>query len=127
MLGKRGDKFPGANLKSIYDGLRAWQDETGNSPEESGVRFFGQLIASGFWEDTEEMRRTLTCPGANVPLVENMPSFADLEAITGDHSAYAGRDNANHPLPRFPTSGEEPLIACDNAHGMNHAGVLNVL
>ncbi len=116
-----------ANLTQIYDGLRAMKSEQNREPKESGVRFFAELISSGMWEDTEETRRVLTCPGKNVPPVAAMPSFADLSAVSGADSTYAGRDNVGHPLERFPTSGSEPLIACDNSHGMNHDGVMNVL
>ena len=116
-----------ANLTDIYNGLRTMKTEQGIEPKGSGVRFFAEVIASGTWEDTEDTRRVLTCPGKNVTPVTSMPSFADLAAVTGDHSRYAGRDNVNHPLERFPMRGTEPLIACDNEQGMNHDGVMNVL
>jgi hypothetical protein len=55
--------------------------------------------------------------------------YADLASLTAASSAYAGRDNAQAPLGDFPAGGDalEPLVACDDALGMNHAGVLNVL
>ncbi|MEM7305513.1 MAG: H-X9-DG-CTERM domain-containing protein [Planctomycetota bacterium] len=114
------------NLREIYNGMRAMKAESGWQPTHGGVGFFGELISSGFWPDTPENRAKLSCPGKNVPAAEPL-SFADLDALTGAHSAYAGRDLAAFPLERFPTRGTEPLISCDNAHGMNHDGVMNVL
>ena len=116
-----------ARLKNIYDGLRALKDEQGVTPSAPGVDFFAVLIAEGQWEDVPEARALLSCPGPGVPAIDFSSSFADLGSVTGEHSAYAGRDTANHPLAAFPTRGTEPLIACDNAAGMNHDGVMNVL
>ena len=114
------------NLGEIYRGLRALADQQDWQPSEGGVAFFGALIRTGFWSDDPENRARLTCPGSGVP-AGDPPSFAGDEPLTGAHSAYAGRDLAAFPLERFPTRGDEPLMACDNAAGMNHAGVMNVL
>lgn len=116
-----------ARLKNIYDAMRAMKDEQKVVPSAPGVGFFAQLISEGQWEDIPETRALLSCPGVNVPAIDFSTSFADLDALTGTHSAYAGRDTVNHPLAAFPTRGTEPLMACDNAAGMNHDGVMNVL
>jgi len=47
--------------------------------------------------------------------------------LTGAHTSYAVRDFAAFPLDQFPTGGREPILACGNAHGMNHADAVNVL
>jgi hypothetical protein len=55
--------------------------------------------------------------------------YRQVAALTGADSAYAARDTAAFPLAKFPSGGPEiePLVACDNARGMNHAGCMNVL
>ena len=96
------------NLRAIYAGLRDYRLEKDTVPAGSGRDFFLELITSGLWEDTEENRARLTCPAS------------------GD---YAGRDTKTHPLAKFPSGGDEleTLIACDNANGLNHDGVMNLL
>lgn len=115
-----------ARLRDIHQALVALTVERAWQPSHSGVGFFAELVASGFWPDTEASRARLTCPGAGAPPV-SAKSFADLAALGDEDSGYAGRDLAAFPLARFPTGGKEILMACDNAHGMNHAGVMNAL
>ena len=113
-------------LREAYQAMVAMETESGWQPTRSGVGFFAEIISSGFWPDDDDRRSVLTCPGSNVPPGPPM-SFADIEAVTGAHSSYAGRNLFSHPLSRFPTSGSEVLMACDNSAGMNHDGVMNVL
>jgi prepilin-type processing-associated H-X9-DG protein len=115
-----------ARLREIYQALLALNASSAWQPSASGVAFFGELVASGHWPDNPESRARLTCPGPRAEPA-SARSFADLAALGDADSGYAGRDLAAFPLPRFPTSGQEILMACDNAHGMNHAGVMNAL
>lgn len=118
-----------ANLRAIYDGLLEYDRRFGRPPEESGVAFFAALVARRIWEDAPAARARLTCPGKGARPVPAGTDYARLSALTGESSAYAGRDVARAPLGAFPAGGKdlEPLVACDGALGMNHAGVLNVL
>lgn len=115
-----------ARLREIHQALADLARERGWQPTGSGVAFFAELVASGFWPDTAESRARLSCPGVHA-LPPGARSFADLAALGEEDSAYAGRDLAAFPLARFPTSGQEILMACDNAQGMNHDGVMNAL
>lgn len=117
------------NLRAIYAGLMEGHARDGGVPEGAGIAFFGSLIADGTWGDTPANRALLTCPG---PRAEAVPSGLDFHApaaLPPAASAYAGRDTARFPLTKFPSGGPElePLIACDNAHGLNHEGCMNVL
>ena len=121
-----------ANLRAIYDGLLSYVEENGRPPEGSGVAFFAELVASGHWPNDEEHARRLTCPG--VALSElglaGKPAnewFASLDGLDGTSSGYAGRDQAGWPVATLPSTRTEPLVACDNATGANHADVTNVL
>lgn len=117
------------NLLAMYDGLRQLAERSGGPPPGSGVAFFGELVASGVWENARSTLRKLTCPGPNAAPMPEDANFKDLGSLTSRSSAYAGRDSRNHPLAKFPSGGAEiqALVACDNARGMNHAGALNVL
>ena len=117
------------NLRAIYAGLITYRERTGHAPEESGVAFLGALIASGVWEDTPENRARLTCPGPGAAAVREDVDYKTLAGLTGADSAYAARDTKAFPLAKFPSGGVElePLVACDNARGPNHAGSMNVL
>jgi prepilin-type processing-associated H-X9-DG protein len=121
-----------ANLRAIYAGLLVYIEAHGHPPEASGVRFLAELIESGTWPNDEEHARKLTCPGvpiADLALAGRRASewFADPGALDGSSSAYAGRDQARSRLTVLPADRVEPLVACDNAHGANHADVTNVL
>ena len=94
------------NMRAIHEGLLHYLEVHGALPEATGSEFLPALIEGGTWTDTAENRERLTCPGAG---------------------SYAVRDFAAYPLPRFPTGGGEPILACDNATGLNHPGVMNIL
>ena len=121
------------NLQSIYEGLMLYNTKHGKAPRETGVRFFAQLISHKVWENSEQNAKSLTCPGIDIGAlelgaIENSEDwFSDLDAIDGSYSAYAGRDCKNHPLRKFPGSGKEAIICCDNDGGMCHRTTTNVL
>ena len=117
------------NLRSIYAGLIALDAELGHPPEARGVAFFAALVASGTWAADAEHLERLSCPGPGAHPVLPGTDFADTASLTGASSAYAGRDAVECPLDKFPAGGpdNQALIACDNAIGMNHDGVMNVL
>jgi len=114
------------NLRTIYAGLVAYQAAHGHPPAGSGAAFvleLGTTAGGGLARDV------LTCPG---PGAEAMPAGLDLanaSAFPPGATAYAGRDLARFPLSRFPSGGTElePIACCDNARGLNHDGVMNVL
>lgn len=117
------------NLQAIYEGLETLHPG-GQAPTEGGVALFASLITSGTWENTAENARKLTCPGsARTPTGRETgePTTWFAAEVDGSCSGYAGRDLAAHPLPRFPTSGTQILMACDNAGGSNHEGLTNAL
>ena len=101
------------HLRAIHAALLEYQKREGHLPPQSGAAFLGALIASGALADTSENRAALTCPGRE----------------SGSASAYAARDMQTFPLTKYPSGGPEleTIAACDNAHGMNHAGCMNVL
>ena len=113
----------------IYEGLVKFNAREKPGPSESGVRFLGALIASGVLEDTPANRVLLTCPGPGAAPVAANVDYKALHELTGADSAYAARDHVKFPLPKFPSGGPEiePLVACDNEHGLNHKGCMNVL
>jgi len=117
------------HLRHLYQALLAERQRTGALPAGSGVALFGGLIASGDLADTPENRRWLTCPGPGAEPVGAHTDYRDPATLDAGSSAYAGRDQVRHPLLKFPAGGSElePLIACDNAHGLNHAGAMNLL
>ena len=115
------------NQLAIYEGLIAYEAKHGKVPDGAGPAFLAALIADGIWEDTPENRARLTCPGPGAHAVPGNVDLRNPDSLTGEHSAYAVRDFRNHPLDKFPTGGDEPILACDNAHGMNHEDAVNVL
>jgi hypothetical protein len=116
-----------SNLRRIHAALVRMAVHEQHPPSESGVRLLGALLASGTLEPRE--RECLTCPGPGAAPVPESLDHRDLAALTGDASAYAARDTVRFPLAKFPSGGSElePIAACDNAHGMNHDGCMNVL
>lgn len=121
-----------AQMLDVYQGLLDYTAAEGAPPSESGVRFFATLIASGHWKNSAENARKLTCPAVPIEglaLANLSPTdwYDSLDGLGGNHSAYAGRNQADHPLPGIPTRGDQALLACDNHLGMNHEGVTNVL
>lgn len=122
-----------ANLREIYKGLLSYQNNFKRLPkkENTGVRFFGILIASHTWENSEMSALKLTCPGVDLGSLDcsDLPPeewFADIDLINGGYSAYAGRDTMSFPL-RSLKSGKEALVADDNDPEMNHRTATNVL
>jgi prepilin-type processing-associated H-X9-DG protein len=97
-------------LRRAYAALRAYDERVGHMPERDGALALDELVTSGDWADAA---RELACPGAG----------GDQRPGAG----FAARDLARHPLANFPNSGSEPLVACDDPRGANHAGVVNAL
>jgi len=120
------------NLSEIHTGLIAYKAKFKRLPkqENTGVRFFAILIASGTWENTETSAKKLTCPGVDQSAlaIGDLPAdewYSDLELVDGTYSTYAGRDTQSYPLRRL--SGKDVLVADDNDGGMNHRTTTNVL
>jgi prepilin-type N-terminal cleavage/methylation domain-containing protein len=120
------------NLDSVYQGLMQYKTKFRKLPdrENSGVRFFAVLIASGTWENSKTSAEKLTCPGVDQSAltVGDLPMeewYSDLEMVDGGFSTYAGRDLMNYPLRKL--SGKDALVADDNDGGMNHRTTTNVL
>lgn len=117
-----------ANLGEIYKGMIAFKTKFERAPNESGVRFFAELIASDTWENAPAAAKKLTCPSVETASLlgiagkDPMEWFKDLNAVDADCSAYAGRNCKEFPLRRFPPGATEALIADDNDPEMNHAG-----
>ncbi|MBK7645099.1 MAG: prepilin-type N-terminal cleavage/methylation domain-containing protein [Planctomycetes bacterium] len=142
------------NMQEIYGALLQYQihNKTKDSiPTQSGVKFFGALIADGVWENTEANGKRLTCPGVSISQLQlgeiddAQEWFMHLDAIDGNYSAYAGRDqNASGAgkgakskggelcgrIGKLPASGKQILVADDNASKPgegNHRGSTVVL
>lgn len=114
-------------MREIYQGLREYARLHGGAPQASGSELLAELIRSGVWENTPENAQKLSCPG---PGAHPLPAELDYAApgpLDGRHSAYAARDNLGHPFETFPRGGRVAVLACDNAQGMNHDGLMNVL
>jgi prepilin-type N-terminal cleavage/methylation domain-containing protein len=124
------------NMAEIYKGLLQYQihNKKDSVPMHSGVKFFAALIADGIWENTEAAGKRLNCPGVSVGQlklgeIDNPEEwFMHLDAIDGDYSAYAGRDQNSAGagkgakgkgdlcgrIGQIPASGKQILIADDN-------------
>ncbi len=118
-----------ANLRHIYTDLLLYstrQHTEQRVPQQSGVRLLAALVASA---DVTADHAYLTCPGPDAEAVPKDVDYRNLESLTGAASAYAARDTVSFPLTKFPSGGSElePLVACDNARGLNHDGCMNVL
>ena len=119
-----------SNLQNIHKGIILYQTKYKRLPNESGVRFFAQLYSRKAMENTKTNAERLTCPAVDIGalMIADYPWeewWSDMDLITGDYSAYAGRDCKNHPLRSM--QGMEPLIADDNDPAMNHPTTTNVL
>jgi hypothetical protein len=117
------------HMLTIYKGLLELHKQTGELPRGPGPTSIAGLIGSGIWENTKANRELLTCPG---PRAQPLPAdidFTDTASLGDESSAYACRNQADFPLSKFPDGGasNEPILSCDNAAGMNHEGVMNVL
>lgn len=117
-----------ANLGEIYKGMITFKSKFDRAPNESGVKFFAELIASEVWENAPAAAKKLTCPSVETTALaglagkEPLEWFKDLNSVDADCSAYAGRNCKEFPLRRFPPGATEALIADDNDPEMNHAG-----
>jgi len=119
-----------ANLSNIYKGITLYSTKYGRLPDQSGVRFFAQLYSRQAFEQSKANAQRLTCPAVDpsalaIGGLDWEDWWSDLDAITGNYSAYAGRDTKNHPLRKL--SAKEPLVADDNDGAMNHETTTNVL
>ena len=119
------------NLRALYAGLLEYTAARGAPPAESGVAFFGALVAEGIWPADPGHVAWLSCPGSKLPLAgAEMPPaerWRDLARVDDAWSAYAGRDQKRAPLQSLPGPGTEVLIACDNHGGPNHPEITNAL
>ena len=111
------------NLDSIGQGLLEYQAKYKKWPSESGVAFFAALILDKVWENTPQNAKTLTCPSIQYDALGGLYGlqpeewFTDRDSIGGEHSAYAGRNMADHALRKRVASGKEVLVADDNDGG----------
>ncbi len=117
------------NMAAIYKGWVALKKQTGQLPQGPGPVMIAGLIANGIWEDTDAYREMMTCPGPDAHALPQAIDFTQTASLSNASSAYACRNQKDYPLARFPAGGanNEPILACDNANGMNHDGVMNVL
>jgi len=117
------------NMSEIYSGFILYQTKFERLPNESGVRFFADLIAMKVWENTKQSVKKLNCPAQQTPPgtagLAVTEWYTDLTRIDGQWSSYAGRDCKQFPLKMM--SGTEPLVADDNDGGPNHKTATVVL
>ena len=123
-----------ANLIEIFKTLLVYDQKHGDLPKGSGVQFFAAVIADGDLENTAENAKKMSCPAVKESALLGLQALDDkkewykhLDQIDGTYSAYAGRNMKQHPLRRFPGSGEDALIADDNDPEMNHPTTTCVL
>ena len=123
-----------ANMSAIATGLMQYHATYKYLPTESGVGFFGALIADRVWEADEGNTKRLTCPAIQLPSLEPFQEgipladwFVDGEALGPGYSAYAGRNMKEHPLRKYPVSSSEALVADDNDPDGNHRTATVVL
>jgi prepilin-type N-terminal cleavage/methylation domain-containing protein len=119
-----------ANLSNVYKGIIIYRTKYKRLPSQSGVRFFAELYSKQAMEQTKTNAERLTCPAVDVGALEigGIPWaewWEDLENVTGDYSAYAGRDCKRFPLRKL--TGKDPLVGDDNDPEMNHSTTTNVL
>ena len=122
-----------ANQRALYQGMIQYKTQYSRAPDESGVKFFAQLVSRKAMENTKANAERLTCPGVekSALAIGQLPWeqwWMDLDLVDGTYSAYAGRDQKEFPLRKFPGSGNEPLV-CDDNDGaeMNHRTATNCL
>ena len=118
------------NLGNIYKGVLQYQTKYKKLPNESGVKFFAQLYSRRAMEQSKTNAERLSCPAVDrgALALGELPWeewYKDLEMVTADHSAYAGRDCKNHPLRKL--RGQDLLVADDNDPEMNHPTTTNCL
>lgn len=117
------------HMTAIYKGWVALERQAGQLPRGPGPAMIAGLIADGIWENTDAYRKMLTCPGPGAHALPQVIDFTQTDSLGNESSAYACRNQEDYPLAQFPAGGanNEPILACDNANGMNHDGVMNVL
>jgi len=117
------------NLRVIHAALVEYERRTGHAPRGAGVAFLAELVASGVLEDTPASRARLTCPGPGSSAPRANARWSEPDSLGEGDTAYAARDAQRFPLAKFPSGGSElePLVACDGARGLNHAGCINLL
>ena len=122
-----------ANLSEIYKGFLLFKTSLNRAPNESGVRFFAELVSSDTFENTKTSASKLTCPGVDkgsLTGVAGKPEtewYGKLDGLDGSCSAYAGRNSKDFPLRKFPGSGKDALVSDDNDPEMNHRHTTCVL
>ncbi|MFT5049795.1 MAG: prepilin-type N-terminal cleavage/methylation domain-containing protein [Chlamydiales bacterium] len=122
-----------ANMRAIGQGLFEYKAKYKKMPAESGVGFFGAIIADKVWENTIGAAEKLTCPGveyaslAGISGIDGEQWFVDRELLDGSFSSYAGRNTRDHAFRKFPISGKEALVADDNDPDGNHRTATVVL
>ena len=122
-----------ANLREIYRAMLSYQIMYDREPDESGAKFLAQLYNRGAMEQTKDNALRLTCPGVDIGslIIGQLASWeewwANPDLVDGSYTSYAGRNNRDFPIERFPPPADEPLVACDNDPCMNHRDVTNVL
>jgi prepilin-type N-terminal cleavage/methylation domain-containing protein len=120
------------NLRNTYQGFVQFNIKYKTLPNESGVKFFAQLVADKAMQNTKTNAERLKCPAIDVNslTIGQLPWeqwWMDLDQIDGSYSSYAGRDIKEFPIRTFPGSGKEPLMGDDNDPDMNHETTTNVL
>jgi prepilin-type N-terminal cleavage/methylation domain-containing protein len=120
------------NLRNSYQGFLTYKDKYKTMPNESGVKFFAQLISREAIHNTKTNAERLKCPAVDVNslAIGDLPWeewWKNLDLIDGSYSSYAGRDVKEFPLRKFPGKGDEPLMGDDNDPEMNHTTATNVL
>ena len=121
------------NLSEIYKGFLLYRTNLQRAPNESGVRFFAELISSDTFENTKASASKMTCPGVDKGSLTGLAGkpetewYSSLDALDGTCSSYAGRNCKDFPLRKFPGSGKEALVADDNDPEKNHRHTTCVL
>ncbi len=119
-----------SNLQKIGQAITQYRTKYERLPRESGVRYFAELYSKQAMENTVTNAKRLTCPAVDkgaldIADLDWSEWWSDLDSITGNYSAYAGRDNKRFGVRRL--TGTEPLVADDNDPDMNHPTTTNVL
>jgi prepilin-type N-terminal cleavage/methylation domain-containing protein len=115
-----------ANMTEINKAMLLYKNSMERVPNQSGAKFFTELITKGILENSKSAAKRMTCPGVDTGALPGLQGkteiewYKNLEEIDGTCTSYAGRDTQRHPLRKFPGSGNEVLVADDNDPEMNH-------
>lgn len=115
-----------ANMGEIYKGMMLYRTSFDRAPNESGVKFFAELVSTDTLENSKSSAKRMTCPDVDYNALSGIAGrpevewYADLAQVDGTYSSYAGRNCKEFPLRKFPGSGKEALVADDNDPSMNH-------